>query len=134
VDQLCIFIFVPYIFGDCFVKVLLMKRQGALLASWSFSQKERKKVELSKPHCGHYNDKWIWYRLQENIREKLEFYQIGHSSTHPSSSGINSYIASPHGPWILTSGASSHMTGIKNKFTSLHLSTQFSYVNIADGT
>ena len=31
-------------FGDCFVKVLLMKRRGAFLASRSFSQKERKKV------------------------------------------------------------------------------------------
>ena len=99
-DQLCIFIFVPYIFGDCFVKVLLMKRQGALLASWSFSQKERKKVELSKPHCGHYNDKWIWYRLQENIREKHKFMRsrskslwlsyLAYVSNHP-----NEYYLSP---------------------------------------
>ena len=74
------YIFVSLHFGDCFVKVLLMKRQGALLASWSFSQKERKKVELSKQHCGHYNDKWIWYRLQENIREKHKFMRSGSKS------------------------------------------------------
>jgi len=44
------------------------------------------------------------------------------------------YIASPHRPYILDSGASSHMTGIKDKFTSLHLFKQFSYVNIVDST
>jgi len=47
---------------------------------------------------------------------------------------MNAYNASPHRPWILSSGASSHMTGIKDKFTSLHLSTQFFSVNVADGT
>jgi len=47
---------------------------------------------------------------------------------------MNAYIASPHRPWILDSGASSHVTGIKDKFTSLHLSTKISSVNIADGT
>ena len=64
----------------------------------------------------------------------VQIYQTGHSSTHPSSSGMNAYIASPYRPWILDSEASSHMTGIKDKFTSLHLSTQFSSVNIADVT
>jgi len=29
---------------------------------------------------------------------QLEFYQTGHSSTHPSSSGMNAYNASPHRP------------------------------------
>ena len=47
---------------------------------------------------------------------------------------MNAYIASPHRPWILDSRASSHMTGIKDKFTSLHLFTQFSSVNMVDGT
>ena len=56
---------------------------------------------------------------------QLEFYQTSHSSTHPSSSCMNAYIASPHRPWILHSGASSYMTGIKDKFTFLHLSTKF---------
>jgi len=49
---------------------------------------------------------------------QLEFSQTGHSSTHISSSGMNPYIVSPHIPWILDSGASSHMIGIKNKFIS----------------
>jgi len=35
---------------------------------------------------------------------------------------------------MLASEASSQMTSIKDKFTSLHLFTQFSSVNIADGT
>jgi len=65
---------------------------------------------------------------------QLEFYQTGHSSTHPSSSGMNAYIASPHRPQILDSGGSSHMTGIKDKLTSLYFFTQFSSVNIADDT
>jgi len=47
---------------------------------------------------------------------------------------MNAYIVSPHRPWILDSGVSSHMPGIKDKFTFSHLSTQFSSVNIADGT
>ena len=34
---------------------------------------------------------------------QLEFYQTGHSSTHPSSSGMNTYITSSHRPWILDS-------------------------------
>ena len=46
---------------------------------------------------------------------------------------MNAYIASSHRLWILDSGASSRVTGIKDKFTSLHLFTQFSSVNIADG-
>jgi len=37
------YIFVPSIFGDCFVKYLLMKRQRAFLVSRSFSQKKEKK-------------------------------------------------------------------------------------------
>jgi len=41
------------------------------------------------------------------------------------------YIASPNKPWVLDSEASSHMTCIKDKFISLHLSNQFSSVNIA---
>ena len=32
---------------------------------------------------------------------QLKFYQIGHSSIRPSSSGMNAYIPSPHRPWIL---------------------------------
>lgn len=36
--------------------------------------------------------------------------QNSHSATHASSSGINAYIASSDRPWILDSGASSHMT------------------------
>ena len=44
------------------------------------------------------------------------------------------YIASPHRSWMLDSGVSSHMTCIKDKFTSLHLATQFSSINIIDGT
>jgi len=47
---------------------------------------------------------------------------------------MNAYIVSPHRPWILNSGASSHMTDIKDKFISLHLFTQFFSINIADGT
>jgi len=69
-----------------------------------------------------------------NRLRQLVFYQTSHSSTHPSSSNMNAYIVSPHRPWILDSGVSSHMTGIKNKFISLHLYTQFSSVNIVDGT
>ena len=46
----------------------------------------------------------------DSLRQ-LELYQTGHSST-PSSTGMNAYIASPHRPWILNSGGSSHMTGI----------------------
>ena len=65
---------------------------------------------------------------------QLEFYQTCHSSTHPSYSGMNTYIASTHRSWILDSRASSHMTGIKDKFTFLHPSIQFSSVNIVDGT
>jgi len=49
---------------------------------------------------------------------QLEFSQIGHSSTHTSSSAMNAYIVSPHRPWILDLGASSHMTGIEDKFSS----------------
>jgi len=47
---------------------------------------------------------------------------------------MNAYIASPHIPWILDSEASSHMTGIKDKFISLHISNEFPSVNIVDGT
>jgi len=47
---------------------------------------------------------------------------------------MNAYITSHHKPWILDSGDSSHITGIKNKFTFLHLFIQFSSVNIVDGT
>ena len=65
---------------------------------------------------------------------QLEFSQTSHLSIHASSSGVNAYITSPHRSWILDSGASSHMTGIKDKFTSLHLSSKFPSVNIADGT
>jgi len=71
---------------------------------------------------------------QDDRLRQLEFYQTGHSSTHLSSSGMNVYIVSPHRPWILDSGASSHTIGIKDKFTSIHLSTKISSVNIADGT
>ena len=47
---------------------------------------------------------------------------------------MNAHIASPHRLWILDSGVSSYMTGIKDKFTSLHFSTKFSSVNVVDGT
>ena len=42
--------------------------------------------------------------------------------------------ASLQKPWILDSGVSSHMTGIKHKFVSLNFFNKFSPVNIADGT
>jgi len=45
---------------------------------------------------------------------------------------MDAYIDSPHRPWILDSGALSHMTGIKDKFISLHLSNKFHSVNIVD--
>jgi len=36
--------------------------------------------------------------------------------------------------WILDSGASFHVTGIQNKFDSLHLSNKFPSINIDDDT
>ncbi|XP_020261846.1 uncharacterized protein LOC109837879 [Asparagus officinalis] len=49
----------------------------------------------------------------ERLRQ-LELSQNNHSATHASSSGMDAYIASPHEPWVLDSGASSHMTGPSN--------------------
>ena len=47
---------------------------------------------------------------------------------------MHAYIASPQKPWILNSGASSHMTGIKEKFVPLSMSTAYPSVKIVDGT
>jgi len=44
---------------------------------------------------------------------QLESSQNHHSATHTSSSGMNPYIASSSRPWVLDSGTSYHMTGIK---------------------
>ena len=46
---------------------------------------------------------------------------------------MNTYIASSQKPWILDSGASSHITGIKQNFDLLNLSDKFPFINIADG-
>ncbi|XP_020258205.1 uncharacterized protein LOC109834580 [Asparagus officinalis] len=69
----------------------------------------------------------------ERLRQ-LELSQNIHSATHASSSGMDAYIASSHKPWVLDSEASSHMTGIKDHFVSLHLSDKFPSIRIADGT
>ncbi|XP_020254383.1 uncharacterized protein LOC109831471 [Asparagus officinalis] len=69
----------------------------------------------------------------ERLRQ-LELSQNIHSATHASSSGMNAYIASSHKSWVLDCGASSHMTGIKNHFVSLHLSDKFPSIRIADST
>ena len=47
---------------------------------------------------------------------QLKFPQNSHLATHASSSGMHAYNASSQKPRILDSGASSHMTGIKQKF------------------
>ena len=47
---------------------------------------------------------------------------------------MHDYIASPQKPWILDPGASSHMTGITQKFVFLNMSTVHPSVKIADGT
>jgi len=47
---------------------------------------------------------------------------------------MSAYNASPQNAWILHSRASSHMTGIKQKFVSLNLFNRFPPVNIVDGT
>ena len=49
-------------------------------------------------------------------------------------SGMSAYIASPQKPWILDSGASSNMTGIKQNFILLNIFNKFSLINIVDGT
>ena len=48
-----------------------------------------------------------------NRLRQYEFFQNNQSTTHASFSGMSVYNASPQRPWILDSGASSHMTGIK---------------------
>jgi len=58
---------------------------------------------------------------------KLEFSQ-------QVSSSMDAYIVSPHRPWILNSGVSSHMTCTKEKFIFLHLFNKFPPVNIVDDT
>ena len=55
-------------------------------------------------------------------------------TTHVSASGMHAYTASPQKPWILDSGAPSHMTGTKQEFVSLNLSHFHISVKIADGT
>ena len=47
---------------------------------------------------------------------------------------MHAYTASPQKPWILDSGASFHMTGVKQEFVSLNLSRVNSSIKIADGT
>jgi len=47
---------------------------------------------------------------------------------------MHDYTASPQKPWILDFGASSHMTGIKQKFVFLDLSSVHLSVKIANGT
>ena len=47
---------------------------------------------------------------------------------------MDDYIASSHRPWMLESGASSHITCIKDKFISLYFFNQFPSINIVDGT
>jgi len=47
---------------------------------------------------------------------------------------MHTYAASPKKSWILDSGVSSHMTGIKQKFVFLNMSTAHPSVKIADGT
>jgi len=47
---------------------------------------------------------------------------------------MHAYTASPQKPWILDSGVSSHMTGIKEKFISLNMSIVHPFVKIIDGT
>ena len=74
----------------------------------------------------------ILAQTEYDMMHQFEFSQNNHSTTHASSSGMDT--ASSSRPWILDSGASSHMTHIQNKFDSLHLSNKFSSVNIADGT
>jgi len=46
---------------------------------------------------------------------------------------MHAYTAFPKKPWILDLGASSHMTGTKQKFVFLNLSNVHSFVKIADG-
>jgi len=64
---------------------------------------------------------------------QLEFSQNGHSATHVSSSGRHTYTTLPQNPWVLDSGASSHMTGNKEKFMSLNLPSTYPSVKIVDG-
>ena len=47
---------------------------------------------------------------------------------------MDTYIASPHRPWMLDSEGSSHMTSNKDKFIFLYLSNKFSSINIVEGT
>jgi len=47
---------------------------------------------------------------------------------------MSAYIASPQKSWILHSGASFHMTGIKQKIVALNLFNKYLSVNIADDT
>ena len=47
---------------------------------------------------------------------------------------MHAYTTSPQKSWILDSGASSHMTCIKQKFVSLNMSSVHPSVKIAYGT
>ena len=50
---------------------------------------------------------------------QLVFSQNNLSATYASASGMHAYTVSPQKLWILDSGASSHMTVIKQKFVFL---------------
>ncbi|XP_020266951.1 uncharacterized protein LOC109842493 [Asparagus officinalis] len=96
-------------------------------------------------HCGrtnHISEKcWEkfgrpqWAQISQADYERLrqlELSQNIHSATYAYSSSMDAYIDSSHKPWVLDSGASAHMTGIKDHFVSLHLSDKFSSIRIAD--
>jgi len=60
--------------------------------------------------------------------------QNNFSTTNASALGMHAYTTSPQKSCILDSGASSHMTGITQKFISLSMSTAHPSVKIIDGT
>jgi len=65
---------------------------------------------------------------------QLEFPQNNLLATHASASDMHAYTVSSQKLWILDSGASFHMIGIKQKFVSLTLSSVRPSVKIVDGT
>ncbi|KAG8381703.1 hypothetical protein BUALT_Bualt05G0000300 [Buddleja alternifolia] len=116
----------------------LMKFQAGQMSTPSDPEWAQRKKTATTPAPALQTFKFPTVQISQAEYDRLMKFQVGQMSTpsdpHAITSGTGALLASSRHSWVLNLGASSHITGDKNLFSSFSDNSSIASVSITDGS